>query len=41
MTLHQLRQNMVQEELWMWSLFYEWRADQEQQSMNKAKTKRR
>lgn len=40
-TVSELQERMTQEELWMWSIFYSLRADQEQEAMDKAKRKRR
>ena len=41
MTLTDLRHKMPTEELWLWSLFYEWRAEQEQKALNKGRAGRR
>ena len=40
-TVSELQERMTQEELWMWSIFYDLRADQEKEAMDKAKRKRR
>jgi hypothetical protein len=40
-TLNQLRENMTREELILWSMFYELRREEEQKTVNKAKSARR
>jgi len=40
-TVTELQERMTLEELWMWSVFYDLRADQEKEAMDKAKRKRR
>lgn len=41
MTLNELRERMVPEELYLWLAFYELRADKERAAMDKAKRRRR
>ena len=40
-TLNELRERIVPEELELWLLFYQLRADEERKALEKAKTKRR
>lgn len=40
LTLSELTERMTPEELWLWSLFYEIRHEEEQASMEKARRRR-
>ena len=40
MTLSELGQRMTPEELWLWSVFYELRAEEEKAALEKAKRRR-
>ena len=40
-TLSELQERMTQEELYLWSMFYEFRAQEEKKTMDKAKRGRR